>query len=61
MVIGGSIENLSAYPGVISGDISALLLNNMPWYAKQVFTPSLDIATASDWEYKLRETTKQIP
>ena len=60
MVIGGSIENLSAYPGVISGDISALLLNNMPWYAKQVFTPSLDIATAPDWEYKLRETTKQL-
>jgi hypothetical protein len=60
MIIGGSIENLIDYPGVISGDISALLLNNMPWYARQVFTPNIEIATAGEWEYKLKETIKQV-
>lgn len=60
MIIGGSIERLSDYPNIISGDISALLLNNMPWYARQVFTPTIEIATAPEWEIKLRETIKQI-
>ncbi len=60
MVIGGSIERLTSYPDIISGDISALLIDNMPWYAKQAFTPSLDIAIAPDWEYKLQETIKQV-
>ncbi len=59
MIMGGAIERLVDYPGVMSGDISALLINNMPWYARQVFTPTIDIATAPEWEYKLRETTKQ--
>lgn len=60
MIIGGSIENLIDYPGVISGDISALLLNNMPWYARQVFTPNIEIATAGEWEFKLKETIKHV-
>ncbi len=60
MIIGGSIENLSEYPDVISGDISALLLNHMPWYGRQVFTPSMEIAIANDWEFKLSETIKEV-
>lgn len=60
MIIGGSIEKLIDYPDVISGDISALLINNMPWYARQVFTPTVEIATASEWEYKLKETIRSV-
>ena len=30
MIIGGSIEKLANYPGILSGDISALLIHNMP-------------------------------
>ena len=60
MIIGGSIENLSEYPDVISGDISALLLNHLPWYGWQVFTPSMEIAIANDWEFKLSETIKEV-
>lgn len=60
MIIGGSIEKLQDYPGIISGDISALLIHNMPWYARQVFTPTIDVATAAEWEYKLAETMKQV-
>lgn len=60
MILGGSLERVDTYPGITSGDISALLLNNMPWYARQVFVPSIELATAPDWEYKLQETTKEI-
>ncbi len=60
MIIGGSIEKLANYPGIVSGDISALLIHNMPWYARQAFTPTVDIATAPEWEFKLRETIKQV-
>ncbi|HNR05938.1 MAG TPA: GH3 auxin-responsive promoter family protein [Saprospiraceae bacterium] len=60
MIIGGSLERLAEYPGIVSGDISALLLNNMPWYARQVFVPSIELATAQDWEFKLAETPGQI-
>lgn len=60
MILGGSLERFAEYPGITSGDISALLINNMPWYARQVFVPSIELATAPDWEYKLQETSKQI-
>ncbi len=55
LVIGGSHqlnqfdENSKSY----YGDVSAVLLKNLPWWAQMVRTPSLDIALMDEWEEKI--------
>lgn len=55
LVIGGSHqinqfdENSKSY----YGDVSAVLLKNLPWWAQMVRTPSLDIALMDEWEQKI--------
>ena len=55
LVIGGSNqlnqfdENSKSY----YGDVSAVLLKNLPWWAQMVRTPSLDIALMGEWEKKI--------
>lgn len=55
LVIGGSHqinqfdENSKSY----YGDVSAVLLKNLPWWAQMVRTPSLDIALMDEWEAKI--------
>jgi hypothetical protein len=55
LVIGGSNqlnqfdENSKSY----YGDVSAVLLKNLPWWAQMVRTPSLDIALMDEWEEKI--------
>ena len=55
LVIGGSHqinqfdENTNSY----YGDVSAVLLKNLPWWAQMVRTPSLDIALMDEWEEKI--------
>lgn len=55
LVIGGSHqinqfdENSKSY----YGDVSAVLLKNLPWWAQMVRTPSLDIALMDEWERKI--------
>ncbi len=55
LVIGGSHqlnqfdENSKSY----YGDVSAVLLANLPWWAQMVRTPSLDIALMDEWEEKI--------
>ena len=55
LVIGGSHqlnqfdENAKSY----YGDVSAVLLKNLPWWAQMVRTPSLNIALMDEWEEKI--------
>ena len=55
LVIGGSHQlnqfddNSKSY----YGDVSAVLLKNLPWWAQMVRTPSLDIALMDEWEEKI--------
>ena len=55
LVIGGSHELNPYDPSAKSyyGDVSAVLLQNMPWWAQMAKTPNLDIALMEDWEQKL--------
>lgn len=61
LVMGGSgniqeVSNSSYY----EGDLSAILMNNLPFWAQFVRTPPLSIALMDEWESKLRlmvETT----
>ncbi|WP_425389473.1 GH3 auxin-responsive promoter family protein [Ekhidna sp.] len=55
LVIGGShqINQFNQNSNSYYGDVSAVLLKNLPWWAQMVRTPSLDIALMDEWEEKI--------
>jgi hypothetical protein len=54
LVIGGS-QQLNIYNNEIYyGDLSAVLMSNMPFWAQYFRTPDLSIALMSEWEEKLQ-------
>lgn len=54
LVMGGSLENNPYHPKTISGDVSALMINNMPWVGRPFYTPGLEIALMPKWEEKIQ-------
>jgi hypothetical protein len=60
LAIGGShqINQLDANAKSQYGDVSAVLLSNMPWWAQMVRTPSMEIALMEEWESKLEAMVK---
>jgi hypothetical protein len=57
LVIGGS-QQLNQYDTNSKsyyGDVSAVLLKNLPWWAQMARTPSLDIALMDEWESKIEK------
>ncbi len=57
LVIGGShqVNQLDANSNSYYGDVSAVLISNLPWWAQMVRTPSLDIALMDEWESKIQK------
>ncbi|WP_034042949.1 GH3 auxin-responsive promoter family protein [Wocania ichthyoenteri] len=51
--LGGSKE-LYKENGTIYGDLSAILIDNMPFWAEFSSTPSSKVSLMSDWEYKMQ-------
>ena len=43
---------------IFVGDISAVLLKNLPFWAQSMRTPSLDVAMMPDWEEKIKLMAK---
>lgn len=57
LVLGGSQQVNTIGDGIFTGDISAILMKNLPPLAKKVRTPE-EIALLSDWEEKLEKLTQ---
>lgn len=51
--LGGSKE-LYKENGTVFGDLSAILIDNMPFWAEYSSTPSSKVSLMSDWEYKMQ-------
>lgn len=51
--LGGSKE-LYSENGTVFGDLSAILIDNMPFWAEFSSTPSSKVSLMSDWEYKMQ-------
>ena len=51
--LGGSKE-LYQENGTVFGDLSAILIDNMPFWAEFSSTPSSKVSLMSDWEYKMQ-------
>lgn len=56
--LGGSKE-LYKENGTAFGDLSAILIDNMPFWAEFSSTPSSKVSLMSDWEYKLDAIVKE--
>ncbi|MFK8037385.1 MAG: GH3 auxin-responsive promoter family protein [Crocinitomicaceae bacterium] len=53
--IGGSATGNSMAHGTYFGDLSAILVENMPWWAEFRRTPSKEIALMDEWEEKIEK------
>ncbi len=56
LVLGGSQQINSIGEGIFTGDVSAVLLKNLPWWAKKRRTPER-ISLIPDWDVKLQKLT----
>lgn len=61
LVIGGSqqVNQLDTNSRSSYGDISAILISNMPWWAQIARTPSKETALMADYEKKLEKMSKE--
>ena len=57
LVLGGSQQINSIGSGIYTGDISAVLVSNLPYFARFSRTPTTDIILLSDWEEKIEKIT----
>lgn len=53
LLMGGTIKSHPTNPKSKIGDVSAIMMENMPRFAKSFNTPSFEIALMDDWDTKL--------
>lgn len=54
LIIGGSAQILPVSEDSYQGDLSAIIVKNLPWWAELRRTPSKEIALMSEWEEKIQ-------
>ncbi|MBD3636110.1 MAG: GH3 auxin-responsive promoter family protein [Crocinitomicaceae bacterium] len=59
LILGGSAEITNLSRDSYFGDLSAIILKNMPWWAEIRRTPSKEIALMSDWEEKIEKLAQK--
>ncbi|MBU2019328.1 MAG: GH3 auxin-responsive promoter family protein [Bacteroidetes bacterium] len=53
LVVGGSCKSLTTDSDVVTGDLSALIMKTMPWWAEIKRTPTKETALMDEWEEKI--------
>jgi hypothetical protein len=61
LAVGGSFQSNELDPSASShyGDVSAVIMQNLPPWAQFIRTPSLDVALMSNWEEKIEKLAKE--
>lgn len=59
LTLGGSHQISSYSNQSYYGDLSAILIENLPFWADFIRTPARDVALMDEWEEKLEEITKE--
>ncbi len=59
LVVGGSTQMNETGTDSYFGDLSAIIVKNLPWWAEIKRTPSREIALMSDWEPKIELMAQQ--
>ena len=60
LIVGGSTEKKHLSKSSYSGDLSAIIVDNLPWWAEIRRTPSKEIALLSDWEIKIEKMAQNV-
>ena len=55
LIMGGSIERLPAHPNTKYGDVSAIMLHNMPSVGRPFYTPDFDTAILPNFDEKIEK------
>lgn len=60
LIVGGSaqVNPNPSTPDSYSGDLSAIILKNLPWWAEIRRTPAKEIALMSEWESKIEKMAR---
>lgn len=59
LVISGSLDRLADFPQTTYGDVSAIMVANMPSFFRLFYKPTYNIALLPEWEKKLELTAQQ--
>lgn len=55
LIVGGSGETQLNEKDIFVGDLSAIIINNLPWWTELRRVPKIEIALQPNWENKLNE------
>ena len=58
LVVGGSADYHQVRPDSYTGDLSAIIMKNLPWWAEIKRTPSKEIALMGNWEEKIEKLAR---
>ena len=58
LILGGTGRTEEADNGVLTGDLSAIIIDNLPWWCEWRRTPSRSIALMADWEEKIERMAR---
>jgi hypothetical protein len=53
LVMGGSLNYFKSFPETRFGDVSAIMIHNMPLVGRPFYTPDFETALLADWETKI--------
>lgn len=53
LLMGGSLSHFEPHPRTTFGDVSAVMMHNMPWVARPFFTPDFETALMDNFEEKI--------
>ncbi len=59
IVLSGSYNEFPPFPKTKFGDVSAIMVANMPLFFRRFYKPTMDIALIPEWEKKLDMTARQ--
>lgn len=60
LILGGSLSAYEPNPDTKIGDVSAIMIDHMPWIGKPFFTPDFTTAIYPDWEEKISRTVSLL-
>ncbi|MDX1903593.1 MAG: GH3 auxin-responsive promoter family protein [Thermonemataceae bacterium] len=59
LAIGGTYQEHPEYKGTYFGDVSAVMTQQLPFWAQKLRAPSLEVAMLSKWEEKIERMAKE--
>ncbi len=60
LIMGGTWSLFKEHPRIVVGDVSAIMMQNMPFYAKYMQAPDLATALLPDWEEKIARMVRYL-